>query len=135
GKPETFTFLGFRHIARITRGRFWIQRITDKKKMTAKLKQVKAKMMRRLHLPVAEQGRWLAQVVSGHQQYYAVPGNYKAVQAFRTQVTRHWRHALRRRSQNNRTNWDRVNRLASRYLPRTRIRHPWPDERFAARYP
>jgi group II intron reverse transcriptase/maturase len=135
GKPETFTFLGFRHIARITRGRFWIQRITDKKKMTAKLKQVKTEMMRRLHLPVAEQGRWLAQVISGHQQYYAVPGNFKAVQAFRTQVTRHWRHALTRRSQNSRINWDRVNRLASRYLPRTRIRHPWPDKRFAARYP
>src|SRR5487761_1236994 len=135
GKPETFPFLGFRHIARITRGRFWIQRVTDKKKMTAKLKQVKTEMMRRLPLPVAEQGRWLAQVISGHQQYYAVPGNFKAVQAFRTQVTRHWRHALKRRSQNSRINWDRVNRLASRYLPRTRIRHPWPDKRFAARYP
>jgi RNA-directed DNA polymerase len=135
GKPETFTFLGFRHIARITRGRFWIQRITDKKKMTAKLKRVKAELMRRLHLPVAEQGRWLAQVVSGHQRYYAVPGNYKAAQAFRTRVIWHWRHALRRRGQNSRINRDRVNRLASRYPPRTRIRHPWPGERFAARYP
>ena len=51
---------GFRHIARIARGRFWIQRVTDKKKMMAKPKQVKAEKMRRRHLPVAEQGRWLA---------------------------------------------------------------------------
>jgi group II intron reverse transcriptase/maturase len=135
GKPETFTYLGFRHIARMTRGRFWVQRITDKKKMTAKLKQVRAEIMRRRHLPVPDQGRWLASVIAGHQQYYAVPGNFNAVQAFRTRATRHWRHALRRRSQKSRLTWARMDRLASRYLPRTRIIHPFPDRRFAARYP
>jgi RNA-directed DNA polymerase len=80
GKPETFTYLGFRHIARTARGRFWVQRITDKKKMTAKLKQVRAEIMHRRHLPVPDQGRWLASVIAGHQQYYAVPGNFNAVQ-------------------------------------------------------
>jgi RNA-directed DNA polymerase len=134
GKPETFTFLGFRHIARMTRGRFWIQRITDRKKMTAKLKSVKAELMRKRHLPVPEQGRWLASVITGHQAYYAVPGNAKAVGTFRHQVTRHWRHALSRRSQKGRVTWERMNRIASRYLPRTRTVHPWPDRRFAARY-
>ena len=136
GKPETFTFLGFRHIARMTsQGRFWVQRVTDKKKMTAKLKQVKAEIMRRRHLPVPEQGRWLASVTTGHSRYYAVPGNYQAADAFRRQVIRYWRHALGRRSQNGRITWDRMNRLASRYLPRTKIMHPWPHVRFAARYP
>ncbi len=134
GKPETFTFLGFRHIARLTRGRFWIQRITDRKKMTVKLKSVKAELMRKRHLPVPGQGRWLASVITGHQAYYAVPGNAKAVGTFRHQVTRHWRHALSRRSQKGRVTWERMNRIASRYLPRTRTVHPWPDKRFAARY-
>ena len=134
GKPETFTFLGFRHIARMTRGRFWIQRITNRKKMTAKLKSVKAELMRKRHLPVPEQGRWLASVITGHQAYYAVPGNAKAVGTFRHQVTRHWRHALSRRSQKGRVTWERMNHIASRYLPRTRTVHPWPDKRFAARY-
>ncbi len=136
GKPETFTFLGFRHIARTTRqGRFWVQRITDKKKMTAKLKSVKAELTRRRHLPVPEQGRWLASVIKGHEAYYAVPGNAEAVQAFRYHVTRHWRFALSRRSQKGRVTWERMSRLARRYLPTTRIRHPWPETRFAARYP
>jgi hypothetical protein len=136
GKPETFTFLGFRHIARMNRqGRFWVQRITDKKKMTAKLKSVKAELMRRRHLPVPEQGRWLASVIKGHEAYYAVPGNAEAVQAFRYHVTRHWRFALSRRSQKGRVTWERMSRLARRYLPTTRIRHPWPQARFAARYP
>ena len=134
GKPETFTFLGFRHIARMTRGRFWIQRTTDKKKMTAKLKSVKAELMRKRHLPVPEQGRWLASVIAGHQAYYAVPGNAKAVGAFRHRVIRHWRHALGRRSQKGRVNWERMLRYVDRYLPPARTTHPWPDKRFAARY-
>jgi RNA-directed DNA polymerase len=136
GKPETFTFPGFRHIARMTRqGRFWAQRITDKKKMAAKLKQVKAELMRRRHLPVPEQGRWLASVIRGHEAYYAVPGNAEAVAAFRYHATRHWRFALSRRSRRSRVTWERMTRLARRYLPTTKIRHPWPETRFAARYP
>jgi group II intron reverse transcriptase/maturase len=135
GKPETFTFLGFRHIARMTRnGRFWVQRITDKKKMAAKLKSVKAELMRKRHLPVPEQGRWLASVIAGHQAYYAVPGNAKAVGAFRYRVIRHWWHALGRRSQKGRVTWERMYRYVDRFLPPARVRHPWPDKRFAARY-
>jgi len=42
GKPETFSFLGFTHICATTRrGRFWVQRVTDSKRLRAKLKQVK----------------------------------------------------------------------------------------------
>jgi RNA-directed DNA polymerase len=136
GKPETFTFLGFRHIARMTRqGRFWVQRVTDTKKMAAKLKQVKAELMRRRHLPVPEQGKWLASVIRGHAAYYAVPGNAKAVQGFRYHLTRHWRHALGRRSQKGRVTWERMHRIADRYLPRVKIEHPRPAVRFAARHP
>ena len=103
--------------------------------MTAKLKQVKTELTRRRHLPVPEQGRWLASVIAGHQAYYAVPGNAKAVRSFREQAIRHWRHALRRRSQRNRVTWERMKRIASRYLPKTKIVHPWPDVRFAATHP
>jgi hypothetical protein len=135
GKPETFTFLGFRHIARMTRnGKFWVQRTTDKKKMAAKLKSVKAELTRKRHLSVPEQGKWLARVIAGHQAYYAVPGNAKAVGAFTYRIIRHWRHALGRRSQKGRVTWEQMLRYARRYLPPARIRHPRPDERFAARY-
>ena len=80
-----------------------------------------------------EQGRWLASVVRGHCAYYAVPGNRKAVAAFRTQVTRHWHQALRRRSQRTRLDWKRMNRLATRWLPPARVVHPFPDVRFSVR--
>src|SRR5271157_3451386 len=136
GKPETFSFLGFTHICAVTRrGRFWVRRVTDRKRLRAKLRQVRTEIMRRRHLPVPEQGRWLASVVTGHQNYYAVHGNYEAVSFFRYEVTRHWHHALKRRSQKNRLPWDRMNRLAKRWLPRTRITHPYPEQRFAASHP
>jgi RNA-directed DNA polymerase len=136
GKPETFSFLGFTHICAATRnGRFWIRRKTDTRRLRAKLKQVKAEIVRRRHQPVPEQGRWLASVLAGHQRYYAVPGNYDAVHAFRTQVTRHWHRSLSRRSQKGRIPWARMNRVVTRWLPPTRIMHPFPEQRFAASHP
>jgi RNA-directed DNA polymerase len=133
-KPETFEFLGFTHICAKTRnGRFKLKRVTSKKKMRAKLRAVKAEMRRRLHLPIPEQGRWLASVLSGHYRYYAVPDNIRALQAFRDTVLRHWLRSLRRRSQRSRMTWERIRRIAGRWLPRARIQHPWPNVRFDAR--
>ena len=74
----------------------------------------------------------MASVVRGHLAYYAVPGNTDAVAAFRTQVTRYWFKALRRRSQRNRLSWGRMNRLANRWLPPARVMHPFPEVRFDA---
>ncbi len=134
GKPETFDFLGFTHICGRTRtGRFGLRRFTISNRVRAKLREVKTELMRRRHLPVPEQGQWLASVVRGHLAYYAVPGNSPAVNSFRTQVTWHWFRALRRRSQRTRLNWERMNRLATRWLPTVRITHPWPSVRFDVR--
>jgi hypothetical protein len=80
--------------------------VTVKKRLRAKLKQVKAELRRRRYLPVPDQGRWLVSVVRGHLAYYAVPGNIDAVSAFRDQVRRLWREALRRRSQRIRLTWN-----------------------------
>ena len=134
GKPETFDFLGFTHICGKTRdGRFGLRRFTISKRLRAKLREVKTELMRRRHLSIPEQGRWLASVVRGHLAYYAVPGNTAAANDFRDQVIRHWYRALRRRSQRTHLNWQRMNRLAIRWLPRVRITHPWPSVRFDAR--
>jgi hypothetical protein len=106
GKPETFDFLGFTHICGKTKsGRFWVKRKTVAKQMRAKLVEVNTLLKQRRHQPIPEQAQWLASVVRGHLAYYAVPGNTDAVAAFRTQVTRRWFKALRRRSQRTRINW------------------------------
>src|SRR4051794_17591 len=133
GKPETFQFLGFTHICATTKnGRFKLKRITDSKRMRAKLGKVKAELMRRRHLPIPEQGRWLASVLRGHFNYYAVPDNGKAISTFRSRLIGHWLMTLRRRSQRHRMTWKRIGRLAARWLPPARILHPWPTARFDA---
>ena len=134
GKPETFSFLGFTHMCGRTRsGWFQLKRITIAKRLRAALREVKDQLRSRMHLPIPEQGRWLASVVRGHMAYYAVPGNVQAVAAFRAQVTRHWFKALRRRSQRTTVNWARMSRIEARWLPRARVMHPYPNVRFDAR--
>jgi RNA-directed DNA polymerase len=133
-KPETFDFLGFTHICGKTkRGRFWLRRITIGKRMRAKLREVNVELKARRHQPIPLQGKWLRSVVQGYLAYYAVPGNSDAIEAFRTQVGRCWREALRRRSQRSRLNWERMGRHIKRWLPSARIRHPFPAVRFDAR--
>jgi group II intron reverse transcriptase/maturase len=134
GKPETFQFLGFTHICGKTKtGRFKLKRITDKNRMRAKLSKVKSELIRRRHLPIPDQGRWLASVLRGHCNYYAVPDNSAAINAFRFRIIGHWLKALRRRSQRTRLTWKRMYRLAERWLPQVRILHPWPNDRFDAK--
>jgi RNA-directed DNA polymerase len=134
GKPETFGFLGFTHVCGKTRGGwFQVKRVTIAKRLRAALRKVKDQLRSRMHLPIPEQGRWLASVVRGHMAYYAVPGNVQAVAAFRDEVTRHWFKALRRRSQRTTVNWARMSRIEARWLPRARVMHPYPNVRFDAR--
>jgi RNA-directed DNA polymerase len=134
GKPETFTFLGFTHIcAKNRHGWFKLKRITDSKRMRRKLSEVKADLKRRMHLSIPEQGRWLASVLRGHFNYYAVPDNSRALNAFRYQIVRYWLKTLRRRSQLDGMTWARMGRLEKRWLPTVRILHPWPEARFDAR--
>jgi group II intron reverse transcriptase/maturase len=133
GKPETFEFLGFTHIcAKTQAGRFQLKRVTSKKRMRAKLSEVKTELRRRMHLPVPEQGAWLGSVVRGHLAYFAVPDNNDAIKTFRHQVGWHWLRALRARSQRHSLPWKRMGRLIDRWLPPARITHPWPEQRFAA---
>jgi RNA-directed DNA polymerase len=53
--------------------------------------------------------------------------------AFRYHVTNLWRRTLRRRSQKDACTWARIVRLATDFLPKPLIRHPWPSTRFAAK--
>jgi RNA-directed DNA polymerase len=138
GKPETFDFLGFTHCCATTRhGRFVIRRRSVAKRLRAKLQAVKAELTRRMHWPPADQGRWLQSVVRGWFNYHAVPLNGDALETFRTQIIRMWRHVIRRRSQKARRKWtwSRVRGLIQRWIPPKRILHPYPDIRLIVTNP
>jgi group II intron reverse transcriptase/maturase len=130
GKPETFDFLGFTHICGKKRsGRFTVVRQTIRKRVQAKLSEVKAELRRRLHDPIPVVGAWLRRVVSGHVRYYGVPMNGPAIGMFRFQVGWLWHRALARRSHTGHVSWERMRRLVERWLPPARICHPYPLRR------
>jgi len=131
GKPETFNFLGFTHICvkKRSNGRYTVLRQTIRKRLQAKLNEVKAELQRRMHEPIPEQGKWLRAVVGGHFRYYGVPMNQPALSLFRFQVGRLWHRSLSRRSQNGCVLWARMRRLITRWLPLPSVCHPYPLRR------
>lgn len=136
GKPATFNFLGFTHISgRSREGGFQLKRKSRRDRMRAKLREIKETLWRRMHDSIPQQGRWLGQVVRGYFNYHAVPTNVESLCAFRYHVIDLWRRALQRRSQRDRTTWERMTRLAAAFLPAARILHPWPNARFAVNHP
>jgi RNA-directed DNA polymerase len=135
GRPETFNFLGFTHICgRSRHGKFLLKRKSRRDRMRGKLTEIKEEMRRRMHQPIPEQGRWLAQVVRGYFAYHAVPTNSATIGAFRHHVVDLWRCSLSRRSQRGGITWQRIKQIAEDWLPKPKILHPWPQQRFAVRY-
>jgi RNA-directed DNA polymerase len=135
-KPETFKFRGFVLICgKSRRGDFQIRRKSRRDRMRAKLREIKEGLQQRMHRPIPETGKWLAQIVAGYFAYHAVPTNSAAIAAFRYHVLILWHRQLCRRSQRAWLVWPRMAKLADEFLPRPRILHPWPNVRFAVRHP
>jgi group II intron reverse transcriptase/maturase len=137
GKPETFNFLGFTHICGRNHktGNFTVLRKTIGKRMAAKLKDLKAKLRKRVQDRRAGTVKWLQQVVRGYFQYHAIPGNWARMETFLREVQRNWFWALRRRSQRSRMSWERFRTSLGNLLPRVQILQPYPDARFDAKHP
>jgi RNA-directed DNA polymerase len=109
---------------------FQLGRKTDRKRMRAKLREIKETLRQHRHKSVAEQGRWLGTVMKGYFAYFAVPTNSPALNAFRWHVIVRWLRSLRRRSQRHRLTWKRMFGYVNRYLPPVCVLHPWPEQRF-----
>jgi len=136
GKPEAFAFLGFTHYCGAnSKGYFAVRRKTAAKKLRAKLLSIKQELRRRMHEPVPGVGKWLKQVVTGYFQYHAVPGNSGTLSRFRDRLCRLWRQVLRRRSQRRRPGWEQLRPLFEIWIPRPRVLHPYPSERFYVLHP
>ena len=103
------------------------------KRMNKALARMKSSLRRAIHAKVDVQGKWLHSVFTGWLNDYAVPGSYRYLKKFRHRLIRIWYMILRRRSQRPGVSWDVMYRIATFYLPKVTIRHPWPDKRFDVR--
>ena len=135
GKPDTFDFLGFTHIcAKSRQGRFLLKRKSRRDRVRVKLKELKEQLRQRMHEPIEETGKWLASVVRGFFNYHAVPTNSRTIGNFRDKVFQLWLKVLNRRSQRAKVSPVMAARLKA-FLPKPRILHPWPQQRFAVKHP
>ncbi len=116
-------------------GKFLLLRMSIRKRLLAKLKQVKDELRKRMHQPLAEVGKWLKRVVQGYFNYHAVPGNFASLQRFRLEVSKRWLRVLQRRSQKSRMSWKHMTAIAEQWLPLPKILHPYPYLRFDAKHP
>jgi len=135
GKPATFDFLGFTHYCTVdfANGRFAVGRKTIKDRMVSKLKEIKSELRRRMHRPISETGRWLNRVLTGHLNYFSVPGNYNSLAYYFNRVEWLWIRSLRRRSQRHKMTWPRFNRIRNIFIPHIIVQHPYPSTRFDAK--
>lgn len=133
GKPPTFNFLGFTHACgKALKGKFVVLRRTMAVRLRAKLRQIGQELRRRRHEPIADVGRWLRSVLSGHYRYFGVPRNIEALYRFRVAVHWMWRASLARRSQKGWLPMRRYTPLAERWLPQPCVCHPYPEQRLAS---
>jgi RNA-directed DNA polymerase len=136
GRPKTFNFLGFTHyLGRKQSGEVVVKRKTMRKRQISHLKRIKLELLKRLHDKPWETGRWLKRVIQGHINYYGVPFNSKCISQFVEEVKKLWLKSLRRRSQRHRMTWERYNYYIKYWLPKPKIVHPYPEQRFYAKHP
>jgi len=135
GKPQTFDFLGFTHYCTARQnGEFKLGRKTIKKRLVNQIKAVQQGLRRRMHDSVSLTLKWLRSVITGHMNYYSVPGNGQSTSMFHREIVMRWLKMLRRRSQRSTINWSRFGPWVKKLLPRVRVVHPYPEIRFRARY-
>jgi RNA-directed DNA polymerase len=77
--------LGFIHIygTNYRTGKFTIQRKTIGKSLTAKLKEIRAQLPKRMHTRLPGTKKWMQQVAREYFQYHPIPANFTRLRAFR----------------------------------------------------
>jgi len=125
-RAATFNFLGFTHFIDKTRkGGYKLGRKTDRKKLSAKLKEMNEWLRTSRNMfPIAEIWKTLRAKLRGHFQYYGVSGNFRGISRFEYQTKRLLLKWLNRRSQKKSFSWDSFTVYLSRHpLPTAAIHH------------
>lgn len=124
GKPGTFNFLGFTHIAgRDRQGKYLVKRRTVSKRLRRAISNAIEAMKSMLCTGIRTQCVRVSKILRGHYNYYGVKGNFDSIRSFYTESMKHWYKILGRRSQR-RLSWEAFNRLRQQYsVPTPKITH------------
>jgi group II intron reverse transcriptase/maturase len=127
GKPDagSFDLLGFTHFwGRSLKGNWVVRRKTAKDRFKRALRRISMWCRKYRHAPIDLQHKRLSRKLRGHDAYYGITGNGKALASLRYHVERSWFKWLRRRSWRSRWTWTRMCRLLEAMpLPSARVVH------------
>jgi RNA-directed DNA polymerase len=125
GRPDTFEFLGFKHVCGMDRsGRFALIRIPSAKSCRKFLTRTREWIMHRRHWRRWEQQQHLIKMLRGFFQYFGLHHCQRKLMWVRHQVQRQWIRALNSRGQRRRTNWTRLRDRPWFELPFPHNLHP-----------
>ena len=124
-RPETFEFLGFKHVCGEDRaGRFALIRIPCTKSCRKFLARARAWLFGHRHWKRRQQQQHLTVMLRGFYQYFALHHCDRKLSWIRHEVQRHWVHALQRRGQRQRISWVYLSNRPGFELPSARTLHP-----------
>jgi len=116
-KPkERFDFLGFTfQWGKTYKGKWTVMRRTSKKKLKTKFQAVKLWLRENRHQAIKVLVERLNLKLIGHYRYYGVTGNYRSLMVFYRYTIWQLRRSLRRRSQRDKTSWERFQWILDSY--------------------
>ena len=124
-KPETFVFLGFKHVCGTdTKGKFALIRIPSVKSCRKFLDKVHNWLEHHRHWKRRDQQKQLTMMLNGFYQYFALNHCKRKLDWIHQEVGRQWARSLRRRSQRHRMYWSYLKSRDWFKLPYTKTLHP-----------
>jgi hypothetical protein len=125
GGPSSFDLLGFTHFwGKSRKGNWVVQRKTAKDRLSRTLRRISMWCSSNRHRPIKEQHAALVRKLRGHDAYYGITGNARALVVMRQWVRRIWQKWLNRRSWKAGMTWTRMNQLLGVFpLPPARVVH------------
>jgi group II intron reverse transcriptase/maturase len=124
-RPETFEFLGFRHVCGVDReGRFALIRIPSVKSCRKFLLRTHEWLRQHRHWQKREQQHHLSVMLRGFYQYFGLHHCTRKLSWLRHIVQRQWAGVLRRRSQRHQLPWATLTSRPWFELPTGHVLHP-----------
>jgi hypothetical protein len=124
-RPETFEFLGFKHVCGKARnGRFAVIRLPSLKSRRKFLAQTHQWLTEHWHWRRREQQEHLSMQLRGFYQYFGLHHCERHLNAVRREVQRQWKHRLQSQGQRRKWSWKRLRGRPWFDLPFGSVVHP-----------